>query len=592
MGSVSEGETLGSVPVEELKQVVSRTLEARGVLGTIRAQLRAAVFTALDEQERANGVHLENSRLVRLHRDEKGLLLAALMKECLEWFDLERAASVFVPEANLTGLHLEGRQELAQRLGLKNASEERPILLELLHEFDKRADEDKKVFVKKKPIEPQDHDREFVLNRVGVDPPLPPASIMQKMAKNFVALEEREDEQRELAEFDKESAREDISNQNQKYERDDDMEEGMLGSESESDVSGVAESFVEKDEEYSSSLYQQKKEMNETLTSKKVVSPRNFVDEEQSLGLSEMSQSSGLKGQISPLQSEVSQGAQSFGSKRSRVSHESRTRMKDQEISPQPSEISFGKDLTSPQPSKTERESPNGETADRVSPTKVEDLACFPRSSEISKGSENIKSPSSSYDQASSRPSEISHADAQESTEDRALILPQPSEISHAQESVKEQDLVSPQPSEMSHAQERTKSPSSPHNLALSQPSEISHAQESVKEQDLVSPQPSEMSHAQESTKSPLSPYNLASPQPSEISHAQGSVMEQNLVSPQPSELSQAKLDFLQSQEKHGQNRHEEKEEGEEYSEEEFEEDDNVSVPSEVPSSVASEENF
>ena len=35
----------GEAPFVQLKDIVARTLEAKGVLGTIRAQLRAAVFT-------------------------------------------------------------------------------------------------------------------------------------------------------------------------------------------------------------------------------------------------------------------------------------------------------------------------------------------------------------------------------------------------------------------------------------------------------------------------------------------------------------------------------------------------------------------
>ena len=42
---------------------VAQTLETQGVLGAIRAQLRAAVYTAIDTQEREQGIHLENIKV-------------------------------------------------------------------------------------------------------------------------------------------------------------------------------------------------------------------------------------------------------------------------------------------------------------------------------------------------------------------------------------------------------------------------------------------------------------------------------------------------------------------------------------------------
>ena len=46
-----------------LKDAVAQTLETQGVLGAIRAQLRAAVYTAIDTQEREQGIHLENIKV-------------------------------------------------------------------------------------------------------------------------------------------------------------------------------------------------------------------------------------------------------------------------------------------------------------------------------------------------------------------------------------------------------------------------------------------------------------------------------------------------------------------------------------------------
>lgn len=117
-----------------LKEAVSRTLEAKGVLGTIRAHLRAAVFTALDEQERASGVHLENPRIQSIQQTEEGRLLAFLIRDYLEFYDLDYTLSVFAPEAGLASVpsaSYPGRDHLAAQLGLSSTNAG-PLLLEVL----------------------------------------------------------------------------------------------------------------------------------------------------------------------------------------------------------------------------------------------------------------------------------------------------------------------------------------------------------------------------------------------------------------------------------------------------------------------------
>ncbi len=67
---------------DELRELVTQTLEAKGVLGSIRvrgdararpqAHLRAAVYTAIDEHERESGVHLANPRLAPLKSAHEG----------------------------------------------------------------------------------------------------------------------------------------------------------------------------------------------------------------------------------------------------------------------------------------------------------------------------------------------------------------------------------------------------------------------------------------------------------------------------------------------------------------------------------------
>jgi|TARA_B110000091_G_C13726158_1_gene436937 FGFR1 oncogene partner len=81
-----------------LKNAVAQTLESKGVLGRIRAQLRAAVFTAIDTQEKKNGIYYENQKLNRLQKTEEGRAAIALVHDFLECLDLHSTKSVFLSE--------------------------------------------------------------------------------------------------------------------------------------------------------------------------------------------------------------------------------------------------------------------------------------------------------------------------------------------------------------------------------------------------------------------------------------------------------------------------------------------------------------
>ena len=81
--------------------MVTQTLEARGVLNMVRAQLRAAVFTAVDEQEKALGVHTPNPDALRAAASADGALACALVVDFMRSFGMAQSLSVFGPESNL-----------------------------------------------------------------------------------------------------------------------------------------------------------------------------------------------------------------------------------------------------------------------------------------------------------------------------------------------------------------------------------------------------------------------------------------------------------------------------------------------------------
>ncbi|KAB2084859.1 hypothetical protein ES319_A05G362100v1 [Gossypium barbadense] len=94
----------------DLKTLVTRTLEKKGVLAKIRAELRASVFEAIEEEDRV--IEKEeglppallgscNDHAKRLHASPLGRLLTALICEYLDWAQLNHTLKVYLPECNL-----------------------------------------------------------------------------------------------------------------------------------------------------------------------------------------------------------------------------------------------------------------------------------------------------------------------------------------------------------------------------------------------------------------------------------------------------------------------------------------------------------
>ncbi|XP_031558085.1 FGFR1 oncogene partner-like isoform X1 [Actinia tenebrosa] len=118
----------------ELRDLVAQSLESKGVLGKIRAQLRASVFLALEEQEEAeNKVPLSNPNLKKFLNTSEGRLVAGLVKEFLEFFDLDFTIAVFDPESSFSDRY-QGRNNLANELKLHEMDRfaGKPLLLEVV----------------------------------------------------------------------------------------------------------------------------------------------------------------------------------------------------------------------------------------------------------------------------------------------------------------------------------------------------------------------------------------------------------------------------------------------------------------------------
>ena len=85
--------------MEDLTNIVTTTLEARGVLGKIRAQLRANVFCAIHEQQPPQQGAC--AALEALRSEQAGHVAVQLIHDLLLSCELDYSTSVFLPECGL-----------------------------------------------------------------------------------------------------------------------------------------------------------------------------------------------------------------------------------------------------------------------------------------------------------------------------------------------------------------------------------------------------------------------------------------------------------------------------------------------------------
>ncbi|XP_070567451.1 centrosomal protein 43-like isoform X3 [Ptychodera flava] len=118
----------------ELRDLVAQTLENNGVLGKIRAELRASVFLALEEQESVeNKTPFVNRDLQQFMNTKEGVLTLSLVREFLQFFNLDFSLAVFDPETNI-GENYESRDSLAREVNViaSEKTQDKPLLYYLM----------------------------------------------------------------------------------------------------------------------------------------------------------------------------------------------------------------------------------------------------------------------------------------------------------------------------------------------------------------------------------------------------------------------------------------------------------------------------
>ncbi|XP_019198750.1 PREDICTED: protein TONNEAU 1a-like [Ipomoea nil] len=131
----------------DLKTLVTRTLEKKGVLAKIRAELRASVFEAIEGEDRViekdEGLPPAllgscNDRAKQLHHSPSGRLLTALICEYLDWAQLNHTSKVYLPECNLQKDFWKSElKEFSSKNGydINRNGDSGPLLLDVLEGF-------------------------------------------------------------------------------------------------------------------------------------------------------------------------------------------------------------------------------------------------------------------------------------------------------------------------------------------------------------------------------------------------------------------------------------------------------------------------
>jgi len=122
---------------EQLRDLVAATLEKDGILGKIKAQLRAHVYLSLEgesSKSKALAQESKNPKLAAFLSNTNGRLVASLVREFLQFFDLDFSLAVFDPETNIgRDVQYRERTKLCSALGLTELTDpEAPLLSEIM----------------------------------------------------------------------------------------------------------------------------------------------------------------------------------------------------------------------------------------------------------------------------------------------------------------------------------------------------------------------------------------------------------------------------------------------------------------------------
>lgn len=89
--------------INELKNIVIQSFESKGILSQIRAQIRASVFKAIeenDEDQEIQAFDWENKKALQIKENPELAILCRLFENFLTFYDLDYTENIFKHEVN------------------------------------------------------------------------------------------------------------------------------------------------------------------------------------------------------------------------------------------------------------------------------------------------------------------------------------------------------------------------------------------------------------------------------------------------------------------------------------------------------------
>ena len=119
------------------------SLNKEGYMDKMKANLRSEVIRVLENEKKKSfggaSKYLKQSELSttvtkKVVSNEDGLLCAEIIREFLQFYQMEHSLHVFVPEMSLSQDFPKSKQEMEREIGISDRDASKPLLLRLIEQ--------------------------------------------------------------------------------------------------------------------------------------------------------------------------------------------------------------------------------------------------------------------------------------------------------------------------------------------------------------------------------------------------------------------------------------------------------------------------
>ncbi len=128
----------------ETKERILAQLAKEGYIDKVKAQLRSEVVRVLEKEKKQSfggaSKYLKQSELAttvtkKVVSNEDGLVCAEIIREFLQFYQMEHSLHVFVPEMSLSQDFPKSRQQIEREVGITDKDQSKPLLLKLIEQI-------------------------------------------------------------------------------------------------------------------------------------------------------------------------------------------------------------------------------------------------------------------------------------------------------------------------------------------------------------------------------------------------------------------------------------------------------------------------